>query len=196
MKQKLSMFLILALLITSLPLNNVFASSNHNENIIISEEVSDDMILVNTDTITVQDDEGNKINIIVEEYEETKNVGISPRGMYKEYPIGTKKTWVFKVTNEQLGITGIATGVPLSKAAKKKLASIVAKAIGEKIASATVPVLGWTSWLLKSSGIVNAAVGNKGFKLSISGVYTETYYNAGGYYVYAWNLKKPSVSTY
>lgn len=202
MKSKLSVLLVLALLLTALPLSSVLASSDLEGSVMTSNDSLNGMVLVDTDTITIQDNEGNNFDVVVEEYEKltkkpAKAVGdISPLSLYKEHPIGTKKTWVFKISNAQLGVAGIATGVPLSSAAKKKLTDAIVKLIGQKIPSAAVPLLGWTSWVATSAGIVNAAVGNNGFKASISGVYTSTYYNSGGYYVYNWKLNKPQVGTY
>lgn len=196
LSKNLSIVLVLALLLTCLPIDNALASTVSDEKITIGREITDDMILTNTDTITVQDDEGNNIDVIVEEYSKTKNDGISLYGMYQEYPLGTKKTWTFKVSNEQLELVGVAKGTPLKEATKKKLASIIAKAIGEKITSAIVPILGWTAWILTASGLINASVGNNGFIATISGTYTKTYYHSGGYYVYGWSLNKPSIGTY
>ncbi len=56
MKKKLSILLILALLLTSLPLNSAVASSNSGNDIVIGTNDLDNMILVDTDTITIQDD--------------------------------------------------------------------------------------------------------------------------------------------
>lgn len=201
MKKKFSLLLAVMLLLTSLPLNTVLASSNLSTNITIGTDSLKGMVLVDTDIVTIQDDEGNDINVIVEEYGEVtkksknKNSDISPMGLYPEYEVGTKRTWVFTITNEELGATGILNA-PLSASAKKKLTDAIVKLIGNKIGSAIVPALGWTVWVATSAGIVNAALGKTGFKASISGVYTKQYYNSGGYYVYAWSLNKPSVSSY
>ncbi len=202
MKKKLSILLILALLLTSLPLNSAVASSNSGNDIVIGTNDLDNMILVDTDTITIQDDEGNDLDVTVEEYEEVstgsekENGDISPYSYVPEYKIGAKKTWVFKITNAQLGIAGIGLGAPLSSTAKKKLTNAIVKLIGQKIGSAVVPVVGWVSWVASSAGIINAARGKTGFRASINGVYSKHHVNSGGYYLYLWKLSKPSVGTY
>ncbi|MDU2565128.1 MAG: hypothetical protein E7C89_00855 [Anaerococcus sp.] len=190
MKRKFStLLLVVALLITCSPVNNALAVSKVDKNVTVRSNIT-------TDTITVKDDEGNNVDVIVEEHLISEKNGISTDSIYKEYPIGTKKTWTFKVSNEQLGIANLAAGAPLNKAAKEKLASLFAKAIGEKIGSAIVPVVGWTAWIISAIGAVNAGVGNNGFMLTVDGVYTKTYINSGGYYMYGWSLKNPSLSTY
>lgn len=137
MKKKLSILLVLVLLLTSLPWDVALASSSDsNEDNIIGDELLEGMMLVNTDTVTVLDDEGNQFDVLVEEYveplgelEEHIN-DIVPASLFPEYKVGTKKTWVFKISNAHLKLTGIAKGVPLSAAAKKRLTDAIVKLIG------------------------------------------------------------------
>ena len=197
MKKSISMMLVLTLLFISLPCNTAFASAFRNGQFVVGDDSLDNMVLVSSEIVTVQDDKGNDINIVVEEYMEVpKDNVIRPFGLDQEHPIGYKKTWSFKITNEQLQLVGYTVSAPISDAAKKSLANLIAKVIGETIASAIKPAVGWVAWLLTGAGIANAVYGNKGFTVSISGVYTETYLHKEGYYLYGWNLSLPSIATY
>lgn len=199
MKKKLSMLLITIMLFTFLPVKNVLASAqNPDNNIKIGDIESDNMILIDTDVITIQDDEGNNFDIIVEEYAEqnTDESKITTRALTPEYKVGTKRTWRFKISNAALGLGGVVAGAPLSSTAKRKLNKAIVKTIGNKIGSAIVPITGWTLWVGAAIGAANTVVGNNGFRVSISGVYTKKYHHSGGYYMYGWKLNKPLITTY
>lgn len=185
-EKKISLILAIALLFTFVP--NIDSKAEYNFN------NSSNIKLLNSETIIVNY-EGKQVRILAEEYGEVES-DISTRSLYPQYKVGTRKTWVFKISNTQLGLPKLATGAPISAITKAKLAKLISKAIGKKIGSAIVPIVGWTTWILAGIGAINQAKGNEGFKITINGVYKSTYYNKGGYYNYAWSLSRPKISTY
>jgi hypothetical protein len=182
-KKFISFMLVMSIFLTSIPFNKVLAT-----------DINNDMVLVNTEVFMVEDDQGNEFEVILEEYEE--EYGVQSRGMIKEYPIGTRRSYVFKISNTALEIPTFAQGAPISAAAKKKAMSILTTKLGEKLGSSIIPGLNVASWVALGVGLMNDLVGNNGFEFSIGAIYSEDYYNKDGYYVYGWDLDDFSVRTY
>lgn len=182
-KKFLSFILVMSIFLTSIPTNKVLAM-----------DISNDMVLVNTEVFTVEDEQGNEFEIILEEYEEDSN--IQSRSFVKEHPIGTKKSYVFKISNAALGIPSIIEGAPISEAIKKKMADILTDKLGEKIGASLIPGLKIASWMALAVGGINEVAGNDGFAFTVDSIYSEYFSQREGYYLYGWDLVKLSVKTY
>ncbi|GAU78416.1 hypothetical protein [Fusibacter sp. 3D3] len=187
MRKKISLLLMVALLVVSMPINNSFAAS---------EDISDgNMILTSTEIITIEDDNGTSFDVEIKQYVEMSSV-ISTRSFEAKYPVGTRSTWSFRITNLQLGIPSFVGASPISAAVIKKLAAAIAQVLGEKVGSSFVPLVGWTSWIITGAALANQIYGNEGFQVIITGVYERRYFNQGGYYTYDWALDFPTVTPY
>lgn len=182
-KRFISFLLVMSMFLTSIPINKALAM-----------DINNDMVLVNTEVFMVEDEQGNEFEIILEEYEEESKVQL--RGMFKEYPIGTRKSYVFKISNAALGIPTIIEGAPISAAVKKKIENILVDKLGQKIGASLIPGLKIASWVALAIGGINEVAGNDGFEFTIDATYSEYYSHKEGYFLYGWDLDGFSVSTY
>lgn len=198
--------LMLAMVILLTFAGGVFATGTNNHMVLVNQDVDDDMVLVNSEVFIVEDEEGNEHEVILEEYvhkddlEEYKSKkdskGIRLDSLIPEYEVGTRKTYVFRISNEALALGGTSVGVPLSSATKDKIVKILAKKLGEKIGKSILPGIAIAGWLASMIGGINAVLGNDGFEISITVEYSSTFIHSQGYYVYGWDLVDFDLSTY
>lgn len=190
MKKLLSMILILTIILS--------VSTDYS----MAESLTANMVLINSEVITVNDDQGNSVEIEVKEYREFEekiynyNNELSVKSITPEYPIGTQRVWTFKISNAALGIPGVVQGAPLSSVAKKKLADLLVKAVGQKIGGALVPGISWAMWGATAIAGINQALGNNGFEITVEGEYKATYIHSQGHYMYGWSLSLQSIEGY
>lgn len=144
-------------------------------------------IIIDTELVTIEDDEGNPITVEVTEITEIPNGDASINATTPA--LGTKKTFTVKIKNDDMGMAGFAGGT-LTSAAKSKAAKAAAKAIAAKVGSKFLPGVGLASWILGGISAINAKCGNTGIKISCSMVYNRTWVEKEGHYVYGWG--KPS----
>lgn len=161
---------------------SAFASTSMPENAPASSRVS----AINEEVLYVDDGEGNRVKVIVEETVYT------PIGRAK---VGETRTYSVKISNEAMGLPSIAGGA-ISLAAKKKAAQMAANAIAAKVGSNFVPGLNVVSYILGAAAWANAVTGKAGITITVNMKYTETYMHNEGYAMGGWNLTRVSISRY
>lgn len=207
MRKTVSLILILALTMSTSILvapNVSYAASTDNG---VSEEQKYQKIILTDEMITITDEYGNTYDVYAEEYlevpvsapysTETINKNEASRsGLHPDYPVGTRRAWNFSISNNQLGVGSLVAGTPLSQSVKNAIANIVTQRLGATIGSAVIPGLNIASWVISAIATINSVCGNNGFTVRVQGVYSSTYINGGGYYMYGWSLESLSLSTY
>lgn len=195
-------YVLVTLSILSMFTTQVYAST--------SDDTLSELNSIETEIMYIEDDSGNYHEIFIEEYTSypvisdeldiamyDNNQGLTqPSGMFKEYPIGTTKSWNFSISNDALGISGTLAGTPLTSSIKNKLTNIITQKLGSKIGASIIPGINIAGWVASLIGGVNSLVGNNGFHVTVKAVYTSSYYHSGGYYVYGWSMTSLNVSTY
>ena len=190
MKKIITVFLALLMVVFIFPVET-FAKSFDQE--------KTHQVLTDSEIITVTDDNGNSIDVIFEEYTDyrlSQEDVIRPQGMYPDYPVGTTKTWTFRISNTSLGVPSLVVGAPVGKTIKDALQKAITKKLGEKIGSSLIPGLNIASWVASAIAAGNAIVGNNGFQATVKGTYSKTYFHRDGYYVYGWSLDSFNLGTY
>ena len=163
-----------------------------------------DMVVTYEEEIYVDDGEGNQVKVtiienIYSEYNDVsinnKNGGVSVMGMYAEYPVGTRRSYTIKISNEVMGLPSIVSG-GISFAAKKKAAQVAAEAIATKLGSKFIPGLNVVSYILGAAAWANAVTGKAGIEITVDLIYSETYFYRDGYYVYGWDIENIDIGRY
>lgn len=199
MKKIVSILLTFSLIISSTAFimpQTAFAA-NENENVEYQKE------LVSTDIDYFIDEEtGNKYKLITEEYLETPiseneytEGNATTRSLFPEYNIGSRKSWTFRVSNDELGGIG-DLGSTLSDRGKELLKQKMTQKVIASIGSSLLTGVNVASWIAIGLSTWNGYIGNNGFQAIVLGVYSSTYINGGGYYMYGWAIDEVRFSTY
>lgn len=174
----------------------VFAA-NENENVEYQKE------LISTDVDYFIDEEtGLKYQIVFEEYIDVPKTGAAninnaaeTRSLFPEYTLGERRYYTIKVQNDDLADVG-ELGQTLSDRGKQELARKIANQLVAKVGSKFLPGINAASIAIEVAAKLNNAVGNNGFKADITLIYSSTYINGGGYYLYGWGIEDISVGLY
>ena len=199
MKKIVSILLTFSLIIFSIAFimpQTVFAA-NENENVEYQKE------LISTDVDYFIDEEtGLKYQIVFEEYIDVPKTGAAninnaaeTRSLFPEYTLGERRYYTIKVQNDDLADVG-ELGQTLSDRGKQELARKIANQLVAKVGSKFLPGINAASIAIEVAAKLNNAVGNNGFKADITLIYSSTYINGGGYYLYGWGIEDISVGLY
>lgn len=199
MKKIVSILLTFSLAISSIAFimpQTVFAA-NENENVEYQKE------LISTDVDYFIDEEtGLKYQIVFEEYIDVPKTGAAninnaaeTRSLFPEYTLGERRYYTIKVQNDDLADVG-ELGQTLSDRGKQELARKIANQLVAKVGSKFLPGINAASIAIEVAAKLNNAVGNNGFKADITLIYSSTYINGGGYYLYGWGVEDISVGLY
>lgn len=199
MKKIVSILLTFSLAISSIAFimpQTVFAA-NENENVEYQKE------LISTDVDYFIDEEtGLKYQIVFEEYIDVPKTGAAninnaaeTRSLFPEYTLGERRYYTIKVQNDDLTDVG-ELGQTLSDRGKQELARKIANQLVAKVGSKFLPGINAASIAIEVAAKLNNAVGNNGFKADITLIYSSTYINGGGYYLYGWGIEDISVGLY
>lgn len=199
MKKIVSILLTFSLAISSIAFimpQTVFAA-NENENVEYQKE------LISTDVDYFIDEEtGLKYQIVFEEYIDVPKTGAAninnaaeTRSLFPEYTLGERRYYTIKVQNDDLADVG-ELGQTLSDRGKQELARKIANQLVAKVGSKFLPGINAASIAIEVAAKLNNAVGNNGFKADITLIYSSTYINGGGYYLYGWGIEDISVGLY
>lgn len=198
-KKIVSILLTFSLAISSIAFimpQTVFAA-NENENVEYQKE------LISTDVDYFIDEEtGLKYQIVFEEYIDVPKTGAAninnaaeTRSLFPEYTLGERRYYTIKVQNDDLADVG-ELGQTLSDRGKQELARKIANQLVAKVGSKFLPGINAASIAIEVAAKLNNAVGNNGFKADITLIYSSTYINGGGYYLYGWGIEDISVGLY
>ena len=199
MKKIVSILLTFSLAISSIAFimpQTVFAA-NENENVEYQKE------LISTDVDYFIDEEtGLKYQIVFEEYIDVPKTGAAninnaaeTRSLFPEYTLGERRYYTIKVQNDDLADVG-ELGQTLSDRGKQELARKIANQLVAKVGSKFLPGINAALIAIEVAAKLNNAVGNNGFKADITLIYSSTYINGGGYYLYGWGIEDISVGLY
>ena len=199
MKKIVSILLTFSLIIFSIAFimpQTAFAE-NENENVEYQKE------LISTDVDYFIDEEtGLKYQIVFEEYIDVPKTGAAninnaaeTRSLFPEYTLGERRYYTIKVQNDDLADVG-ELGQTLSDRGKQELARKIANQLVAKVGSKFLPGINAASIAIEVAAKLNNAVGNNGFKADITLIYSSTYINGGGYYLYGWGIEDISVGLY
>lgn len=170
----------------------VYANGADSENLAISNEKT----MTNTDTVYVDDGEGNIVPVeITETIYYRADTDIVPMDFSPTAKVGERRTYTVRISNEAMGAPSLVGGM-LSLVAKRKAAEILANAIAKKLGSSFLPGLNFVSWVLGVAAFANAVSGKSGISITMGLKYTSTYLHKDGYYVYGWSPTSLSVSRY
>lgn len=159
--------------------------------------------LISTETEYFVDEEtGNEYKLVIEEYLETPinssgiiEGNVTTRSLYPEHNLGSRKSWTFRVSNSELGGIG-DIGTQLSDRGKELLKQKMTQRVIASIGPSLLTGVNVASWIAIGAASWNGYIGNNGFQAIVLGVYSSTYINGGGYYMYGWAIDEVRFGTY
>lgn len=206
MRKSISAFLICSLVMGSIVLafpKDSYASEFYNEQNYRQEIVSSEVVTV------IDEDTGVEYEVLIEEYFEVpvnapysletvtiaENENVA-RGLFPEYPVGTRRGWNFTITNSELNNFSIVAGTPIPAGVKSAIANIVSQRLASFIGGSVLPGINIAGWVASVIATINGYCGNNGFYVNVEGVYSSTYIHSGGYYMYGWSLDSLSMGAF